>query len=342
MAESRPMVSIVILAYGDQPLLGDCVKAATSSPGIDAEVVIVDNGCNDKEVLAELAAERVKIVDPGKNLGFAGGVNLGASLSDRPFLVLLNSDAVPCRAALASLVATLADPTVGLVTASLRLLRQPELMNSCGNPVHYAGLSWAGCNGQSAANHQTVRAVASASGAAFACRRETWVRLGGFCEPMFAYHEDTDLSLRCWAMGLRVVYQPDAVVLHDYEFSRNERKLGLVERNRLITIMTLYEVKTLVVLGPFLVGLELMVILLAARQGWLKQKLTGWWWLVAHTKWLWSRRRETQASRTQPDAALIPLLTDRFEPGEGLTGRRLVLFNYFSQCYWSVARRLLQ
>ncbi|GAB3936741.1 hypothetical protein GCM10027614_13740 [Micromonospora vulcania] len=43
---------------------------------------------------------------------------------------------------------------------------------------------------------------------------------------------------------------PDAVVRHHYEFSRNTLKLYLVERNRLATLLTTYQTRTLLVLAP--------------------------------------------------------------------------------------------
>ena len=80
---------------------------------------------------------------------------------------------------------------------------------------------------------------------------------------MFAYLEDTELSLRCWQRGLKVMFVPDAVVLHDYEFSRNPSKLGLLERNRLIMLLTLYERHTLAVLAPALLAVEIATLALS-------------------------------------------------------------------------------
>ena len=64
-----------------------------------------------------------------------------------------------------------------------------------------------------------------------------WDLLGGMDESYFMYHEDTDLSLRCHLAGLDVVYCPDAVATHAYEFSRNTGKMFYLERNRLLTVM---------------------------------------------------------------------------------------------------------
>lgn len=343
VTDNPPRVSVIVLAYGDEPLLGRCIEAALASRTVSVEVVVVDNGCSDAGRIAEVSGRRgIVLIEPGRNLGFAAGVNLGVAHSTGEFVVLLNSDAVPLTEALGSLIAPLTDPAVGIVTASLRLLHEPERMNSCGNPVHFSGLSWAGCFGQPAAEHASPRPVASASGAALACRRKTWDSLGGLCEEMFTYHEDTDLSLRCWSRGLSVWYVPEAVVLHHYEYLRNDSKLGLLERNRLITVLTLYERRTLLVLAPYLVALELVVSLLAFRQGWFGQKAAGWVWLLRNARWLRQRWSTNQATRTVSDAGLTGVLTSAFEPGQQFDGSSLRLFNALSGVYWLIARRSIQ
>jgi GT2 family glycosyltransferase len=336
-----PRVSVVVLAYGAEALLVECVHAILDSQGIDVDVVLVDNGCTTSAVDALVGTPGVQIVRPGRNTGFTGGCNLGVGHATAPIVALVNSDAVVGPGALAALADVVTDPTVGLATSSLRLYQQPETMNSAGNPVHYLGLSWAGGLGDPAADHEQQQDVTGASGAAVAVRRETWDRLGGFWEEMFAYHEDVELSLRCWQLGLRVVFVPTAVVRHYYEFSRNSLKFYLAERNRLLVLLTLYERRTLALLMPALLGLELVGLAVSLRQGWWRQKVRGWWWVGRHAGDVRRRRVLVQCSRSCPDRALAPLLTADFAPGEDAGISSPALLTALSRVYWAVARRLL-
>ena len=340
MAEP-PRVTAVVLAYGSEPLLGGCVDAVLASRGVDVDVVLVDNGCTTDVVDRLAGRPGVHVVRPGRNTGFAGGCNLGAAHADGELLAFVNSDAVVEPDALAALARVLADPGVGIATAGVRLAERPALMNSTGNPVHYLGLSWAGGLGEPASVHAAGRDVASASGAAMSCRRGTWQALGGLCEELFAYCEDAELSLRCWQQGLRVVYVPEAVVAHHYEFARNPGKLYLLERNRLFMLLTVYEARTLVLLVPPLVALELAVLLVAARQGWWREKLRGWGWLLAHRRFLRSRRAFVQQARLRPDRELAGLLTGRFAPGAESGISPPPVLSLLSETYWKVVRRLL-
>jgi GT2 family glycosyltransferase len=337
-----PTVTAIVLAYRDEELLTTAVDALLASEGVEVDVVLVDNGCTTDAVDVLASRPGVTVVRPGRNTGFADGCNLGAAHASGGLLAFINGDAVVSPQALRRLAAVAVDPGVGLASASLRLYERPDVINSAGNPVHYSGLSWAGGYGDLADRHTHAADVASATGAAVMIRRDLFDQLGGYCSLMFAYFEDTELSLRCWQRGLACRYVPEAVVLHRYEFARNPSKMYLLERNRLILLSTLFERRTLVVLTPALLGLEAAMLALATQQGWARQKLAGWWWLLRHARALMGRRRLVQATRTRSDADLAWLFTGDINPGvdTGFTPPQLVRRG--SRSFWAVARWLLQ
>ena len=337
--DSSTRVSAVVLAYGEEPLLGRCVESLIADPDVD--VVVVDNGCTSDAVEEVAPLSRVSVVRPGTNLGFAAGANRGAAAAAGDVLAFVNSDVVVRPGALQALADALLDPSVGLVCASVRLMSDPDRMNTAGNPVHFLGLSWAGGLGEPAADHDTPRDVASVTGATFAATRETWERLGGFYEPLFLYQEDTELSLRCWQQGLAVRYVPSAVAEHDYEFARNPSKWELLERNRLLFMLTLWEARTLAVLAPALIGMELAMFAVSVAQGWWRAKVRGWVWLLRHRSLIRARRAEVARTKRVPDAEVLGLFTARFEPGSEAGVSAPAFMQAGSSAYWSLARRVL-
>lgn len=335
---AMPRLTAVMLAWRDEPLLVESVHAVLASEEVEVDVVLVDNGCTSDAVERLATVAGVTVVDPGENLGFAGGCNLGARHTTADFLAFVNGDAVVRPDALRHLVAALGDD-VGLATASVRLYDEPDVINSAGNPVHFTGLSWAGGLGRPATAYAEQREVASASGATTVCRRDRFEALGGFCEPMFAYCEDTELSLRTWQRGWKVLYVPEAVALHRYEFSRNPQKFYLLERNRLFLVLTLFGPRMLVAALPPLLALELATLALALRDGWARQKLAGWWWLLRHAGLLRARRRQVRSERVVSDRELARVLTGDLDIDlPGLTVP--LLARRASRGYWSIARRL--
>lgn len=334
-------VSAIVLAYGDEPWLERCVDALLASSDVEVEVILVDNGCTDGAVDRLASRPGVTVVRPGSNLGFPGGCNAGAERARGDVLAFVNADALAAPDALARLADVAKRQSVGIATASVRLADAPELLNSGGNEIHFLGLSWSGAFREPAAAYTTEREVAGASGAGMAMSRETWNSLGGFEERYFLYHEDAELSLRSWQVGRRVVYVPEAVVWHRYEFSRNRRKFHLIERNRSILLLTLFEARTLLLLSPALVALELAMLCLAARRGWIREKFAAWAWLVRHHDWIRSRRAVLQGRRSVPDRQLAPLLASRIQPGNLLLPSWLRPMDAVLAGYWRAVCRLL-
>lgn len=334
-------VSAVVLAFGEQPYVLEVVDRLLASVDVDVDVVLVDNGCTSPDLTPLRSRPGVTVLDPGHNTGFTGGCNLGARAADGEYLAFINSDAMVEPDALAALVRVAQRPEVGIASASLRLADQPDRMNSAGNPVHVLGLSWAGGLGQPARDFAVETEIASATGAAMVVRREVWAALGGFTEEFFAYCEDTDLSLRCWQAGWSVVYVPDAVVGHHYEFSRNPAKWYLLERNRLVLLLCDYQLRTLLLLLPALLALEAALFAVAAASGWADAKRNGYRWLWDNRRWLRTRRRAVQAHRRRPDRAVAPLLTARFDSQVLPLPVGTAVLNAVMSGYWAVVRRLL-
>ncbi len=334
-------VTAVVVAYGAEPWLERCVEAVLASTGADVDAVVVDNGDTTGAVDRLAGRPGVTVVRPGHNTGFAGGCNLGAAEASGEVLALVNPDALVEPPALARLSAAALEPDVGIATCSLRLADDRHVLNSVGNPVHYLGLAWAGGYGEAAAAHAARTAVASASGAGCAIRRSVWRQLGGFESEYFAYHEDVELSLRCWQLGLAVVYVPDAVVLHRYAFTRNPGKNYLLERNRLLTLLTVYSTRTLLLLLPAMLALEVAMLAAATAQGWLRQKLAGYTWLLRQHRLVRDRRRWCQGQRRRSDRVLAPLLAGEFTPANVPPTPGLAVLNGLLGGYWVLVRRLL-
>ena len=337
MPESPPTVTAVVRAYGAEPWLGRCVDSLLASTEVRVTVVVVDNGSSRADLPRLAARLGVHLLTPGTNLGYAAGCDVGAAETDDDVIAFVNSDCWVEPGALAALAEDVLT-TGGLATSSLRLADEPHLLNSAGNPVHYLGFSWAGQLGEPATAAASTAEVASVSGACFAVRRDLWELLGGFAHAYFAYHEDVELSLRCRLAGRPVRYVPGAVAEHAYEFSRNPQKMYLLERNRLLTWLTVWQLRTLLLLLPALVATELAIVALAVRQGWLRQKLRGWWWLVAHVGWVRDRRHANRRQRLVEDRDVLGVLSSTFASGPA-TPAALQRANVLLHGYWTIVRR---
>jgi hypothetical protein len=149
------------------------------------------------------------------------------------------------------------------------------------------------------------------------------------------------LGWRAQMSGRRVVVSSHADVWHDYDFERNEKKRYFMERNRLAFLGTCFSARTLLLLAPLLLATELVMLLLAARQGWFRDKLAGWMWLARNRRKLLRRRRETQRGRRVHDRDLASLLTAVVDPGMLNVPMFVRALNPLLLVYWTVVRRAL-
>jgi GT2 family glycosyltransferase len=335
-----PRITAVVLAWKAEPWLRRSVEAILASEKVAPDVVLVDNGCttDDVEILERLPG--VTVVRPGENLGFAGGCNAGAAVATGDYVALVNGDAMVEPTTLARLVEEVGRPGVWIAGGSIRLASDPHTLNSAGNPVHVLGLSWAGRFGEPEDRTQPED-VTVASGCCMVVPMDAWQRLGGFDAKYFAYHDDTEISIRTWQTGGRVVYVPDAVAVHRYEFSRNAFKYYLIERNRLMFLATLWSWRSLLLLAPALLVIELGMLALAAKQGWLGGKLRSYGWLAKNTGYMWRRRRQIRRELAVSDRQWMGMLSTTIDPSvidvPALTGP----FNRVMTAYWRAVRALV-
>jgi GT2 family glycosyltransferase len=298
---------VIVVAYESGDTLTRCLGSLEGE-----DVVVVNNGAPGPEI--EAAASRARVID-SENTGFGAGCNRGARETEADVLVFVNPDTVVQPGAVEALARALDAPDVGVVQARLRLLEEPEFLNSSGNVLHVSGLAWPGGYRDPADGLTNAQEIAYASGAAFAIRRDVFRELGGFTEELFLYQEDLELCWRAHLHGLRVLVVPEADVLHDYVLERPGRqKEYYLERNRLIFVLSAFSARLLLLLAPVLLAVEAGIVLVAWRQGWLREKSRGWAWLVRNGSWLAAHRRETQALRRVGDRELARYLTPVLDP----------------------------
>lgn len=241
-------LSIIIVNWNGGNLLRRCVETiVTSPPTTSYEIVIVDNASTDdsldhlcgSELLAPLISnQQLRIIRNTENRGFGAANNQGFAATDSPFLFLLNLDTEVRPGTIDTLRHALAsDETIGVCG--------PKILNSDGslqisaffNPPRVwhtilsqlklylllprrirgellLGRHW---------DHNRRRAVPMLSGAAMLARRKMIDEVGGFNERFHMYSEDTEWCWRIVKANWKLMFVPEAVLLHHGAESSKKR-----------------------------------------------------------------------------------------------------------------------
>jgi GT2 family glycosyltransferase len=261
-ADARPPLSgpdpagrltVIVLGYDSRPDLPECFASLVRMPpaGGPVQLMFVDNASSDDS--SAWVAERfpqVAVVRSERNLGFAGGNNLGARQAHTPWLAFLNPD---MRVAADWLVEAFrvidADPTVDCVACRL-MSWDGTLVDYAGGSMNFYGYGMQdGVGAPPTEASREDRDVLFACGGAMLVSRAVFLAVGGFDESYFAFLEDVDLGWRLWLSGHRVRYAGRAVVYHRHHGSwsraSDRRRQTLMERNALFSVLKNYETPNL-------------------------------------------------------------------------------------------------
>jgi GT2 family glycosyltransferase len=337
-------VAVVIVTHESAGQIGHTLAGLVPQLRGYDELIVVENGSADARITIGAVhgtAPGTRIVQQD-NKGFAGGAVAGAALASAPLLVFLNPDARPAPDFLDQLRRPVAERPSWGAWQALVTMDGGTRINTAGNVAHYGGVSWAGRCGRPVAEAPAeLEEVAFASGAALAVRREAWEQVGGFEERYFMYCEDLDLSLRLRLAGWEVGIAPAARVEHAYDFEKGGRKWFLLERNRWWTIIADYPTRLLALVAPALALQEIALLGVAARGGWLPQKLRAVAAVLRTLPAALARRRSVQAGARIDAAAFARRLSaDLDSPYLGGLARVGPLATA-QRAYWAAVRRLL-
>src|SRR5260370_23149874 len=133
----RRRVDVLLLNWNGWRDTVECLRSLEKLSYPDFSVVVIDNGSTDDSVAQIRGAfPAVTIVEAGKNLGFAGGCNLGITYALRggaEYVWLLNNDTKVDACALRAMIETAeADPRIGAVGSAIYSMAEPERLQAWG------------------------------------------------------------------------------------------------------------------------------------------------------------------------------------------------------------------
>jgi GT2 family glycosyltransferase len=244
--EMTRRVHAITIHHRGRDMLDVCLRTLLASTGVDLEIVVVLNGCDEE--LPEIAhsSPRIHVTTTGDPVGFSAANNIGvgwaeSELGAADYYYFVNNDTRSEPDSLALQVAALeADETSAVAGPTLLIDWAPEYLNSLGLNVTDDAWGWDEGIGISLEEYGPLpgrRQVAAVTGSAILVDAAAHDRVGGWTELYDYYFEDIDLCLKIRGAGFGVVHVPDAVVGHHVSATmtlESDYKIYLFHRNRLL------------------------------------------------------------------------------------------------------------
>ena len=240
--EVEKLLSIITINYNG---LKDTCELIDTLPLNDEtiEVIVVDNASTQDEA-TEIGKcyPQVKVIKSDKNLGFAGGNNLGIQAAHGKYLFFINNDAIlPQPSALSLLITRLeSSDQIGMVCPKIRFTWGKQ-------PIQYAGYTplskitlrnkSIGFGEQDNGQYDTPHPTPYAHGAAMMVKREIIEKVGMMPECYFLYYEELDWSMMIRRAGYEIWYEPACTIFHKESQTTGQMsplKTYFITRNRLL------------------------------------------------------------------------------------------------------------
>jgi hypothetical protein len=230
----NPLISIIIVSFNKPKVLIDTIKSIQNViTTIPFELIIVDNASSDNNVdLINKFFPSVNLVLNNKNGGFAYGCNVGANNSAGKFLIFINSDILLSEDPVPAMLDKLcSDKGIGII--GCQLLNPDGTLQPSNFRFPRLFLRFIQLSGLKKIILKILPEVKSrkekyyetdyVSGAFLMIERDIFLRIGGFDERYFMYHEDADICFKVKTMGLKVILYNSRGVTH---LTQNQEKLN--------------------------------------------------------------------------------------------------------------------
>jgi len=227
---SSKLLSIIIVNYNTRDYLEACLDSIRQQSTLPYEIIVVDNGSTDGSLALLEQISDIQLISNPANDGFAKANNLGIKVARGYFIALLNPDTELNNDAFKHLATVLekqpdagaAGPKVFNTDGSLQTSarRFPSLTTSLfgrtalltklfpNNP--FSQKESKGITDQT----DTATNVDWISGACMLVKKNVIEKAGFLDEDFFMYWEDADWCKRIHEKGFRILWHPDAKIVH--------------------------------------------------------------------------------------------------------------------------------
>jgi hypothetical protein len=235
-------VSVITVNF-NQPKVTEELLESIPATKATLEVIVVDNGSKtDHPTEWQLKYPDVKFIRSERNLGFAGGNNLGIKEATGDYLFFVNNDTEFTPGLVDKLVSVMdANPEAGIISPKIKYFFDKNLIQFAGyTPINYYTCrnSCIGLREKDTGQYDHITGpTAYCHGSAMMIRKEAIEKAGAMNENFFLYYEELDWCEHIKRAGYRAWICTDALIYHKESISvgkKSKLKEYFMNRNRIL------------------------------------------------------------------------------------------------------------
>jgi GT2 family glycosyltransferase len=298
--------AVVVPNWNGRRWLTGCLDSIARQTHGAAETIVVDNGSDDGS-LELLRTAPVRLIELGRNTGFAFAANRGIEATACEAVALVNTDVRLAPDWLERTTAALRDhPEASSVACKMVQMDDPGLLYDTGDVLRRDGAcEQRGRFASDVGRFDGPGEVFSACAGAALYRSEALRAVGGFDERFFAYLEDVDLGLRLRLAGFGCRYEP-ALAHHAGEASAaslSRPPAAWVERNTILLAAKAFPLRW----APLVAYRQAAWAWHALRARRLRSHLRGAAAAAPLLPVMWRERRDLRESAHLPVERVVPV-----------------------------------
>ncbi|MDM8520993.1 glycosyltransferase family 2 protein [Anaerolineales bacterium HSG6] len=227
--KNQPLVYIIILTWNRREDTVACLESLSQVDYPKFQIILVDNASQD-DTVAVIQAQfpQVKVILNLKNLGFAGGNNVGIQYAlqhGAEYVLLLNNDTEVDIDLLTHLVeACHLEQSIKIAIPKIYYHSNPQRIWSAGAQWRYfpPRVTLIGLDQPDSDIYNQPCLVEYATGCAMLIHRTVFDTVGLLDDRFFMYHEDYEFCHRVQQGKIQIAYVPLAIVWHKIAQSTGE------------------------------------------------------------------------------------------------------------------------
>lgn len=238
-----PLISVITLNYNQTDATCEFLESCKNLDYPDYEILICDmnSGHSPEEAIKKVNHPAARLIRSDKNLGFAGGNNLGILQAKGDYLFFVNNDTILPENCIGPLIQRFSlHKNVGVVSPKIKYYDDPTLIQYAGytamNPFT-ARNKGIGYQEIDKGQHDNATETFFAHGAAMMVKREVIEKIGLMPEVFFLYYEEFDWCEQIRNGGYKIYYEPRSVIYHKESISVGKNsimKTYYIMRNRIL------------------------------------------------------------------------------------------------------------